>query len=197
MMVGDVGVGKTHTVFKFVSGNFAPDSVSTLGIDCKMKTIAIDTTCSVKVQIWDPAGQERFNSITNAYYRGAMGIVFMYDVTSRKSFDSISYWIGEVQKNTSDRIALMLLGNKNDLTAEKTVSEDDGRKFADFHSMLFMEVSAKTGENIDHAFTVLAKQIVLNRPAVTSESSDNTDTVAVITASMEGKEDSGRNNCRC
>jgi len=119
----------------------------------------------VKLQIWDTAGQERFRTITSAYYRGADGIIMVYDVTSPESFDHVEEWLSEVDRYANENTAKLLVGNKADLIEEKQVSEETAQRFADKLGIPFLETSAKTATNVDAAFLTMAKELIKTREA--------------------------------
>nr|XP_010948184.1 ras-related protein Rab-26 [Camelus bactrianus] len=159
MLVGDSGVGKTCLLVRFKDGAFlAGTFISTVGIDFRNKVLNVDGT-KVKLQIWDTAGQERFRSVTHAYYRDAHALLLLYDVTNKASFDSIQAWLAEIQEYAQHDVVLMLLGNKVDSAQERVVKREDGEKLAKEYGLPFMETSAKTGLNVDLAFTAIAKEL--------------------------------------
>ncbi|XP_011375224.2 ras-related protein Rab-26 isoform X7 [Pteropus alecto] len=159
MLVGDSGVGKTCLLVRFKDGAFlAGTFISTVGIDFRNKVLDVDGM-KVKLQIWDTAGQERFRSVTHAYYRDAHALLLLYDVTNKASFDNIQAWLTEIQEYAQHDVVLMLLGNKVDSTQERVVKREDGEKLAKEYGLPFMETSAKTGLNVDLAFTAIAKEL--------------------------------------
>ncbi|CAH6786668.1 Rab26 [Phodopus roborovskii] len=159
MLVGDSGVGKTCLLVRFKDGAFlAGTFISTVGIDFRNKVLDVDGT-KVKLQIWDTAGQERFRSVTHAYYRDAHALLLLYDITNKDSFDNIQAWLTEIQEYAQQDVVLMLLGNKVDSTQERVVKREDGEKLAKEYGLPFMETSAKTGLNVDLAFTAIAKEL--------------------------------------
>ncbi|XP_019568752.1 ras-related protein Rab-26 isoform X2 [Rhinolophus sinicus] len=159
MLVGDSGVGKTCLLVRFKDGAFlAGTFISTVGIDFRNKVLDVDGM-KVKLQIWDTAGQERFRSVTHAYYRDAHALLLLYDVTNKASFDNIQAWLTEIQDYAQHNVVLMLLGNKVDSTQERVVKREDGEKLAKEYGLPFMETSAKTGLNVDLAFTAIAKEL--------------------------------------
>ncbi|XP_033023169.1 ras-related protein Rab-26 [Lacerta agilis] len=159
MLVGDSGVGKTCLLVRFKDGAFLAGSfISTVGIDFRNKVLNVDGV-KVKLQIWDTAGQERFRSVTHAYYRDAHALLLLYDVTNRASFDNIQAWLTEIHEYAKQDVVLMLLGNKVDSTQERVVKREDGEKLAKEYGVPFMETSAKTGLNVDLAFTAIAKEL--------------------------------------
>lgn len=113
----------------------------------------------IKLQIWDTAGQERFRTITTAYYRGAMGIMLVYDVTNEKSFDNIKNWIRNIEEHASSDVEKMILGNKCDIQDRRQVSRERGEQLAIEYNIKFMETSAKSSLNVEEAFFKLAKDI--------------------------------------
>lgn len=113
----------------------------------------------IKLQIWDTAGQERFRTITTAYYRGAMGILLVYDVTDEKSFGNIRNWIRNIEQHASESVNKILIGNKCDLADQRVITEEAGRALAAEYGLKFMECSAKGAINVDEAFITLAKDI--------------------------------------
>ncbi|KAM9584339.1 ras-related protein Rab-26 [Trichechus inunguis] len=169
MLVGDSGVGKTCLLVRFKDGAFlAGTFISTVGIDFRNKVLDVDGM-KVKLQIWDTAGQERFRSVTHAYYRDAHALLLLYDVSNKASFDNIQAWLSEIQEHAHRDVVLMLLGNKVDSTQEREVKREDGEKLAKEYGLPFMETSAKTGLNVDLAFTAIAKELKQRSTMVPSE----------------------------
>ncbi|PKK19681.1 ras-related protein Rab-8A [Columba livia] len=128
------------------------------GIDFKIRTIELDGK-RIKLQIWDTAGQERFRTITTAYYRGAMGIMLVYDITNEKSFENIRNWVRNIEEHASPDVEKMILGNKCDANDKRQVSREQGEKLAASFGIKFMETSAKANINIENAFFTLARDI--------------------------------------
>lgn len=158
LLIGDSGVGKTCILFRFSEDAFNTTFISTIGIDFKIRTIELDGK-KIKLQIWDTAGQERFRTITTAYYRGAMGIMLVYDITQEKSFENIKNWIRNIEENASADVEKMLLGNKCELHEKRQVTRDRGEQLAVEYGIKFMETSAKSSINVDEAFFTLARDI--------------------------------------
>ncbi|XP_062508499.1 ras-related protein Rab-10-like [Corticium candelabrum] len=159
LLIGDSGVGKTCVLFRFSDDAFNTTFISTIGIDFKIKTVELQGK-KIKLQIWDTAGQERFHTITTSYYRGAMGIMLVYDITSEKSFDNISKWLRNIEEHASAGVERMLLGNKCDMADKRKVSKDQGERIAREHSIPFLETSAKNNINIEEAFMMLTENIL-------------------------------------
>uniref|UniRef100_A0A8C6TA95 small monomeric GTPase n=1 Tax=Neogobius melanostomus TaxID=47308 RepID=A0A8C6TA95_9GOBI len=159
MLVGDSGVGKTCLLVRFKDGAFLAGSfISTVGIDFRNKVMNVDAV-KVKLQIWDTAGQERFRSVTHAYYRDAHALLLLYDVTNRASFDNIQAWLSEIHEYAQQDAVLMLLGNKADATHDRVVKREDGERLAKEFGVPFMETSARSGLNVELAFTAVAKEL--------------------------------------
>lgn len=159
LMIGDSGVGKSCLLLRFSDDSFTTSFITTIGIDFKIKTVEIDGK-RVKLQIWDTAGQERFRTITTAYYRGAMGILLVYDITDEQSFLNIRNWIRNIEQHASDSVQKILIGNKCDMTDDRIITKDRGQELADEYGIKFYETSAKTDTNVKEAFIAIATDIV-------------------------------------
>ncbi|CAG0884209.1 unnamed protein product [Cyprideis torosa] len=158
LLIGDSGVGKTCLLFRFSEDAFNSTFISTIGIDFKIRTIELDGK-KIKLQIWDTAGQERFRTITTAYYRGAMGIMLVYDITNERTFDNIRNWIRNIEEHASSDVEKMILGNKCDMEDKRQVSKERGQSLAVEYGVRFLETSAKSAINVDEAFHTLARDI--------------------------------------
>uniref|UniRef100_T1J3T2 Ras-related protein Rab-8A n=1 Tax=Strigamia maritima TaxID=126957 RepID=T1J3T2_STRMM len=158
LLLGDSGVGKTSVLFRFTENSYSQSYISTIGIDFKIRTIELDGK-KIKLQIWDTAGQERFRTITTAYYRGAMGIMLVYDITNEKSFLNIKNWLRNIDEFASSDVEKMVLGNKCDTLEARKVSKERGEQLAVEYNIKFMETSAKTSINVTAAFITLAGDI--------------------------------------
>jgi small GTP-binding protein len=159
ILVGDSGVGKTSLLVQFDQGKFQPGSfAATVGIGFTNKVVNVDGS-KVKLQIWDTAGQERFRSIKHAYYRDAHALLLLYDVTSKSSFDNISAWLAEINEYAQDDVVIMLIGNKADMSDERTVHKEEGVQVARDYGVSFLETSAKTGQNVENAFMSIARDL--------------------------------------
>jgi len=147
---------------RFADDSFTTSFITTIGIDFKIRTITLDGK-RIKLQIWDTAGQERFKTITTAYYRGAMGILLVYDVTNEGSFANINQWMLAIQQHASDSVNKVLLGNKADtsgpLVSKRAVATARGQALADQHGIRFFETSAKNSINIEEAFSTITRDI--------------------------------------
>ncbi|KAG8194184.1 hypothetical protein JTE90_002388 [Oedothorax gibbosus] len=158
LVLGDSNVGKTCIVHRFCDETYYDTYISTIGIDFKQKIVNLDGM-PVKLQIWDTAGQERFRTLTTAYYRGAMGILVMYDVTNMDSFNHLSYWFRNVEENASPDVVKVLVGNKCENPHQRVIDQDHGRKIAESCDVPFFECSCKDDVNIDEIFLTVARMI--------------------------------------
>lgn len=154
LIIGDSGVGKSCLLLKFTDRYFNDSYISTIGVDFKIQTIQLDNKI-IKLQLWDTAGQERFKTITTSYYRGAHGIVIVYDISDKESFLNVRNWIAEVNKYASDNVKLLLVGNKCDLQKERQVSIEEGTELANKLNIPFVEASAKDSTNVQQLFIKL------------------------------------------
>ncbi|ETO36868.1 hypothetical protein RFI_00195 [Reticulomyxa filosa] len=170
-------------------------------IDFKMKTIDVDGK-TVKLQIWDTAGQDRFRAITTTYYRGAMGIVLMYDITSEPSFSNVRNWVETIHEHASDNVSIALVGNKCDMIDQRVlerrkkftyfglivVSKENGKKIADEYGIRFYETSAKDDINVKEMFVNLARDILIKnqiKEEINKQSKEKTNIIKAIPAKLE------------
>jgi len=158
LLIGDSGVGKSCLLLRFADDTYTESYISTIGVDFKIRTIELEGK-TVKLQIWDTAGQERFRTITSSYYRGAHGIIVVYDVTDNDTFSNVKQWLQEIDRYASEGVNKLLVGNKSDLTGKKVVEYSVAKEFADQLNIPFLETSAKNATNVEQAFLTMAKQI--------------------------------------
>eukprot|EP01017_Pseudomicrothorax_dubius_P043248 TRINITY_DN716_c0_g2_i2.p1 TRINITY_DN716_c0_g2~~TRINITY_DN716_c0_g2_i2.p1 ORF type:complete len:218 (-),score=48.01 TRINITY_DN716_c0_g2_i2:30-683(-) len=161
VLVGDASVGKSSILIRFSDNKFTEYYKNTIGVDFKMRQLDIEGK-HVKLQIWDTAGQEQFKTIVSSYYRGAHGLLLCFDLTQIATFQAISRWIDEVNKYNEPALPKVLVGNKADLYDSRQVSETEARNFARANDLLYLEVSAKTGEGIEELFTGFAEELLKN-----------------------------------
>ncbi|XP_059667562.1 ras-related protein RABC2a [Cornus florida] len=160
LLIGDSGVGKSSLLVSFIS-NSAEDLAPTIGVDFKIKLLRVGGK-RLKLTVWDTAGQERFRTLTSSYYRGAQGIILVYDVTRRETFTNLSdVWAKEIDLySTNQDCVKMLVGNKVDRESERVVNREEGIALAKEHGCLFLECSAKTREKVEKCFEELALKIM-------------------------------------
>ncbi|KAF3777864.1 Ras-related protein, partial [Nymphaea thermarum] len=158
LLIGDSSVGKSCLLLRFADDSYVDSYISTIGVDFKIRTVELDGK-TIKLQIWDTAGQERFRTITSSYYRGAHGIIIVYDVTEQESFNNVKQWLNEIDRYASDSVCKLLVGNKCDLVDNKVVDTSTAKAFADELGIPFLETSAKDSINVEQAFLTMAGEI--------------------------------------
>ena len=163
VIIGDSGVGKSCILLRFADDTFTDNYYSTIGVDFRFKCVDIgERKC--KLQIWDTAGQERFKRVTSAYYRGADGIIIVFDQTDRESFNNVQNWIDDISKYSTEEPAKLIIANKDDIPNErKSVKMEDISELEKKTGLEVIKTSAKTGENIDYAFKKLTQKLLLER----------------------------------
>ena len=159
LLLGNSDVGKSSLLLRFVDSLWNDAFVPTIGVDFKVKTLEINNK-KVKMQIWDTAGQERFRTVVSTYFRGAHGILLLYDVTNKDSFKNLENWLIEIEKNSSDKVLKILVGNKCDLSDDREIQTEEGQAFAVRNGMEFMETSAKMNTIVSEAFETLGKLMI-------------------------------------
>lgn len=161
LLIGDSGVGKSSLLIKFTDDKFSGHITQTIGMDFKVKMLELAGR-RVKLQIWDTAGQERFHTITQQYYRNAMGIILVYDVTSEESFANMRRWAAQLAAHGAEGADRILVGNKADVDSSKRAIETSrGEALAAEYGIPFLETSAKSGMNVEEAFVSLADAVRL------------------------------------
>ena len=166
LLLGDSTVGKTCFLLRYTDDTFLDLHMATIGLDYRLKTMILDDHRIVKVQLWDTAGQDKFRAITRNYYKGARGIILIYDVTNIKSFENIKKWINEIKEEISEKVTIVLIGNKIDNEGERKISKDQGEKLANEYGVTFFETSAKTGQGINESVFYLVQKIVEADPEI-------------------------------
>ena len=159
LLLGNSNVGKSSLFLRFVDDIWNDTFVPTIGVDFKIKTFELDNK-KIKMQIWDTAGQERFKNIIASYYRGAHGILLIYDVTDKDSFKNLQNWLIEIEKNANKNVLKVLIGNKSDLEEKRVITINEGKEFADTYGLKFIETSAKKNRNVNEAFETLGREIM-------------------------------------
>ena len=171
LLIGDSGVGKSCLLLRFADDTYTESYISTIGVDFKIRTIELDGK-TIKLQIWDTAGQERFRTITSSYYRGAHGIIVVYDITDAPTFTNVKQWLGEIERYACENVNKLLVGNKSDLKDKRKVDEATAKDFADSLGIPFLETSAKCSTNVEQAFITMATEIK-NRMAASAPQPKN------------------------
>jgi small GTP-binding protein len=158
IVIGSSGVGKTSLLKRLIEDQFIPETPATVGVEYVTTTLEIDGQ-SIKLQIWDTAGQEKFRSIAKSYFRHAVGAILVFDITDRRSFDDLTIWLNDVHQLCDPNAAVTLIGNKLDLTNQRAVTTADAQVFAANHQLTYLETSARAGDNVTEAFQRAAKKV--------------------------------------
>jgi len=159
IVIGDSGVGKSCLLTQFTEHRFHTVHEVTVGVEFGTRNVEINGKI-IKLQVWDTAGQETFRSIARSYYRGAAGALLVYDVTRRETFEHLSAWLHDAREYSGPELVIMVVGNKTDLEAQRTVTKEEGEKFAKDNGLVFLEASAKTAEGVEEAFKAVAQNVV-------------------------------------
>ena len=168
LVIGDFNVGKTNFILQFAEEQFIENPMSTVGFDLKSKVIKVGSE-NIKIQVWDTAGQERYRAITSAYYKGAKGVLIVYDITRRESFTNLDKWLSDFKMKCDDDAAIVIIGNKSDLQSKREVDKEEAALKAQSNGLAFFETSAKENENVNIAFLNLVQQVVKNVKATMDE----------------------------
>ena len=191
ILIGDSYVGKSNILLKYLKNQFNENSKTTIGVEFGTKNIIINNK-RIKIQILDTAGQERYRSITSAYYKGAKGALIVYDITRKNTFDNIDKWITDLKLNGDKNICIIILGNKSDLIDKREINKNDGIKKAEMYKTAFLETSALNGDNISKAFDELIEQIVINNKNIFQDDNENE-----IDKGVNLNDEKNNNNKKC
>ena len=170
LLIGDLGVGKSCVILRYVEGDFPGNIMSSIGVYFKTKQIELDEH-SIKMQIWDTAGHEKFRTITTSYYKSAQAIIILYDITQKSSFEHIRNWITEIDKFGKQGVLKVIVGNKLDLENNRKISKEDAENLALKYGVKLWEVSAKDNTNIEEMFVDTIKTLLEKNSKIISESS--------------------------
>jgi len=192
LIIGDSGVGKSCMLMRF-SDNIYPENISTtVGIDYKAKRVKIDD-CELKLTLWDTAGQEKYRALATSFYKNAMGIMVVFDLTSKITFENVRNWMRQIKKNADENVCKLLVGNKLDDEANRSVTPKEIEDLAKELGVQFIEVSAKTGENITRAFMQLSRDVKNKYFANLKPISEQKHTIALNSKNTDGNQ--GRKCC--
>ena len=158
MVLGESKVGKTSLIKRYTKDQFGGVYLTTVGMDFQDKIIEIEDK-KIRLQIWDTAGQERFRNITKSYFQSAQGLIIVYDIADKESFEKLNFWMENIKNNAPEDAKIILVGNKQDLTSERHVSIEEGENYAKKFNIKFFEVCAKDGTNVKELFYYLANEI--------------------------------------
>ena len=155
VLIGDPSVGKSNICLRYMSDDFKKETRATIGVEFQSKHIKTEDNKTIRAQIWDTAGEEKYKSVTSAYFRGAVGALLIYDITCKKSFENVSDWLNRLMESTSADLIVMLVGNKSDLKEKREVSTAEGTDFAMKNGLAFIETSALQGTNVELSFSTI------------------------------------------
>ena len=158
LLIGNSAVGKSSLLLRFAENTFPESFLPTIGVDFKIKTFLLEGQ-TVKLQIWDTAGQERFKTITSSYYKGAHGIIIVFDITDEQSFKDIPTWLEEVESHADHDVVQVIIGNKTDLEEKRQVPKEKAQEYADSLGFTYLESSAKQCVGVQEAFLTMTKEI--------------------------------------
>jgi len=164
LILGDTQVGKSCFLTRYADNSFQDEYLSTIGMDYKIKNYQAEDGSTIKLYIWDTAGQDRFRSITRNYYKGADGIILIYDITKQDTFENVRNWINNIKDEAPDRVVLILVGNKVDDEGNRVVPKSEGEEIAKEFNLPFFECSAKSDINVTPVFDTLIKKIIEVNP---------------------------------
>ena len=158
VLAGDSFVGKTNLILRFADDKYEDNEKQTIGVDIKMKKVTLDNK-EYQLNLYDTAGQEKFKSMVGSYFKNADCAYFVYQITNKESFENINNWIETCKRSARGEVLMVLIGNKCDLEKERKVSKEEGENLAQKYGIPFYETSAKTGENVQEAFTESLKNL--------------------------------------
>ena len=197
ILIGDSGVGKTNILTRYVNDEFSFSTQSTVGVEFSGKIIKKDGK-TIKLQIWDTAGEERYKSITSAYYKGSKGALVVYDISKRTTFENVNKWIDELKLKGNEDIIIMLVGNKSDLEDKREVQIEEVENKSKLYKIAFCETSAMNGKNIEQAFDSLINEIMKSvEKAKTTELKDIKNSKPIILDEKEDEEENQKEKKSC
>ena len=159
LLLGDCAVGKSCLLLRYCENSFQESHLATIGLDFRLKTITLENNRKIRIQIWDTAGEDRFRSITRNYYKGAHGIVLIYDVTDQQSFQHIKDWVDKIKEESKEGVIIYLVGNKIDLIDKRIITNADGKKLSEEIKIKYYETSAKDSIGVNEVFENLVKDM--------------------------------------
>ena len=196
LTLGEHGVGKSCIIIRYVNDKFNDKTKATIAVDFKTKFIQKGNDI-IQLSIFDTAGQEQYKYLIKSYYNGANGILLIFDITDRNSFQKLNIWLDDLKNNSVDldNIFICLVGNKNDLNEKREVSYEEANKFAKEKNMPYIEVSAKTGDNINKLFSIMTKGTIIK--IIEKRKNDPNAVRETIRLSFLEKEEKEVKNKRC
>ena len=196
LFLGETSVGKTSLLLKYTEDKF-DSSLPTLGVDVRYKYLTYENK-KIRLDIWDTAGQERFRGIAKNYFRGANGIIFVFDITNKDSFNKLKVWMNDAKQNMRPGTELVIAANKNDLEKKREVSKEAIKEFGDKNNIEIFSTSAKTGEGLGEMLTYLVSKLYNNK-SIGNVEEDDEYTQRRDSVMLDGKkhENNGENKNKC
>ena len=159
LLIGESNVGKTSIILRYTENEFKTSGISTCGVDVKCKYVSFEKT-KIRLDIWDTAGQERFRGLSKNYFRGAHGFILVYDITDKKSFSKLKGWMNDAKEKIESDCYMIVVGNKKDCENERQIDMETLSDFGNKNGVIYMEVSAKTGEGIEDIFNTMVQELL-------------------------------------
>jgi small GTP-binding protein len=184
LLIGESSVGKSCILLRYAENKFQESFFTTVGIDFKVRQCVLSGR-RVRLQVWDTAGQEKFRTITKAYYRGAHGILLVFDVSNADTFAQCQGWMNSIRENITDPVSIALVGNKCDL--DRMVSVDQAEAFAREYGVQYFETSAKTGLNVESTIMTVAKMAIDNNQMTRDATESRSVRLSSVTAMRKQK----------
>lgn len=198
LMLGHTQAGKTSLLQRFFEGKAPAQSLpSTMGVDFREKVITT-SNATLRMQVWDTAGQEKFSTITPMMYRGVTGVILVYDITDRYSFERVVFWMKQLQLHADPNLKKVLVGNKYDLEKNRVVSTGEGQEYAktmDETEVAFFETSALNGRNVESVFNSIAQQVASEADAVRHLQDSKQESFAI--SSRAKTQPTADHGCKC
>jgi len=165
LLTGAAAVGKTSLVQRFIKNRFAANYKLTVGVDILTKDVEFKQGEVATLSIWDIGGQQRFEFIRSTFYKGAAGALLVFDLTREQTYIEVRKWLTEIRQFAGQDIPFVLIGNKYDLLEDvgEVIDRDEAKALAENEGSIYIETSAKTGINVDEAFTELTRRIIEKR----------------------------------
>lgn len=179
ILIGSISVGKTSIISRYITNTFNTSQQSTITVECKTKPIKFSNDKVASLNIWDTCGQEKFRTITRQHYKKANGILLVFDLTNRPSFESVETWYKDIKDNAPSDAEIILVGNKCDLINQRKISNEEGEQLADKFGMIYKEVSAKNGDNIYLLFETISEKMIENFQNKSKESLNNLNKIQI------------------
>ena len=194
LFLGDTSVGKTSLLLRYTE-NIFENGLPTLGVDVKYKYITYENK-KIRLDIWDTAGQERFRGIAQNYFRGAHGIIFVFDISNKDSFSKLRFWMTDAISNMSKGTVMVIAENKIDLEEKRQVSKELIKEFGEKNNIEIFSTSAKTGEGVEQIFINLVSKL-FNNKNIGKVDDDDEDSQRRDSVTLNQKKGGKKNKCNC